>query len=77
MVRSVTANARSYRDSTASRRLPDNSTEPIDGYATGGHWLGGNLFGIPFMAIGGPPVDQPLADGGIENFRIEKFELVI
>ena len=41
-----------------------SSTEPTDGHVCsipGHRWekSGGKLFGIPFMAISGPPVEQP------------------
>ena len=38
--------------------------------------LGGNLFGIPFMTIGCPLVEQPWLPVEIENFR-KKNKLVI
>ena len=51
-----------------------NSIEPIDGHVLlirGHRWKksGGKLFGIPFMAIAGPPVEQRWPPVGMENFR--------
>ena len=51
-----------------------NSIELTDGHvcSIGGHrWekSGGKLFGIPFMAIGGPPVEQTWPSVGMVNFR--------
>ena len=51
-----------------------NSIEPTDGQVCsirGHRWgkSGGKLFGIPFMAIGGPPVEQTWPPVGIGNFR--------
>ena len=57
-----------------------NFIEPTDGHVCsirGLRWekLGGKLFGIAFMAIGDPPMEQPWPPVGIRNFR-KKFELV-
>ena len=51
-----------------------NYIEPTDGHVcsiSGHRWekSGGKLFGIPFSAIDGLPVEQPWPPVGMENFR--------
>ena len=54
-----------------------NSMEPTDGHVCSirsNRWekSGGNLFGIPFMAIGGPPVEQTWPPREWEIFEKKK-----
>ena len=58
-----------------------NSTESTDDHVCSipGHRReksGCKIFGIPFMAIGGPTVEQPWPSVRIGKFRIEKFEII-
>ena len=58
-----------------------NNTEPIGGhiFSIPGHRLKklrGNVIRIAFKAIGATPAEQPWLPVEIENFGIEKFELV-